>query len=43
MCIECGCQSNSIGSASGMMSVEIEESLTHEMSEPKGANGQDID
>jgi hypothetical protein len=43
MCIECGCGSDSVGSASGMMSVEMEESSQHEMSEPKGAMGQDID
>jgi hypothetical protein len=43
MCIECGCGMDSVGSASGMMSVEMEESSQHEMSEPKGAMGQDID
>lgn len=43
MCIECGCGMDSVGSASGMMSVEMEESSQHETSEPKGAMGQDID
>lgn len=43
MCIECGCGTNSVGSASGMMSVEMEESSQHEMSEPKGPSGEDID
>lgn len=43
MCISCGCETNSVGSGSGMMSVEIEESSQHESSEPRGANGEDID
>ena len=43
MCIECGCGTNSIGSSSGIFSIEIEEDPMHEMSEPKGPNGEDID
>jgi hypothetical protein len=33
MCIQCGCGTDAVGSASGMMSIEIEESSIHEMSE----------
>lgn len=43
MCIECGCGENSVGSMSGMASIEMEESSQHEMSEPKGPAGEDID
>ena len=41
MCYECGCES--VGSATGIVSVEMEESSQHEMSEPRGPQGQDID